>query len=143
MPNLEVRSLKVLQVSLRKAIQQNKGFESLNVGLRSNTKRINLFCLRLCTIPRLDARVTFRLCLLRLEVLRVLSIGIAHTFFSGATDKARSGELINVLKEAGQPVPPELLKFGVTTKKKESKLYGAHFKDIDHTVKATKITFDD
>lgn len=73
----------------------------------------------------------------------MLCAGTAHTFFSGATDKARSGELINVLKEAGQPVPPELLKFGVTTKKKESKLYGAHFKDVDLSVKSTKIVFDD
>lgn len=24
----------------------------------------------------------------------------------------------------------------------ESKLYGAHFKDVDHTQKATKISFD-
>ena len=69
--------------------------------------------------------------------------GTAHTFFSGATDKARSGELINVLREAGQPVPPELLAFGVTTKKKESKLYGAHFREIDMSQKATKIVFDD
>lgn len=69
--------------------------------------------------------------------------GTAHTFFSGATDKPRSGELIQVLREAGQTVPPELLKFGVTTKKKESKLYGAHFREVDLTQKATKITFDD
>jgi hypothetical protein len=27
-------------------------------------------------------------------------------------------------------------------KKKESKLYGAHFKDVDHTQKAKKTTFD-
>lgn len=27
-------------------------------------------------------------------------------------------------------------------KKKESKLYGAHFKDVDHTQRATKVTFD-
>lgn len=40
-------------------------------------------------------------------------------------------------------MPDDLLKFGVTTKKKESKLYGAHFKDIDPSVKATKIVFDD
>lgn len=48
-----------------------------------------------------------------------------------------------MLKEAGQLVPPELLSFGVTTKKKESKLYGAHFREIDHSKKATKIVFDD
>jgi ATP-dependent RNA helicase DBP3 len=68
---------------------------------------------------------------------------VAHTFFSGATDKGRSGELINVLKEAGQPVPDNLMAFGTTTKKKESKMYGAHFKEIDPNAKATKIVFDD
>jgi ATP-dependent RNA helicase DBP3 len=52
------------------------------------------------------------------------------------------GELINVLREAKQDVPQELLAFGTTVKKKESKLYGAHFKDVDITAKATKITFD-
>ncbi|KAL4442662.1 hypothetical protein ABPG77_006656 [Micractinium sp. CCAP 211/92] len=60
----------------------------------------------------------------------------------GCHDKPRAGELINVLREAKQPVPEELLKFGTTVKKKESKLYGAHFKDVDHTQKATKVTFD-
>ena len=48
--------------------------------------------------------------------------GVAHTFFSGETDKARAGELINVLREAEQPVPSELLAFGTTVKKKESKV---------------------
>ena len=48
-----------------------------------------------------------------------------------------------MLKEAGQTVPDSLLKFGVTTKKKESKMYGAHFKEIDPSKKATKIVFDD
>lgn len=69
--------------------------------------------------------------------------GLAHTFFVGVNDKARSGELINVLTEAGQPVPEELLKFGTTVKKKESALYGAHFKDVDFSAKATKKKFDD
>ena len=68
--------------------------------------------------------------------------GIAHTMFVGANDKPRAGELINVLKEAKQKVPEELLAFGTTVKKKESKLYGAHFKDVDLSVKATKVTFD-
>lgn len=70
-------------------------------------------------------------------------VGTAHTFFSGATDKARAGELINVLREAGQAVPQELLAFGTTVKKKESKLYGAHFKEVDFSKKATKMTFGD
>jgi ATP-dependent RNA helicase DBP3 len=53
-----------------------------------------------------------------------------------------SGALINVLKSANQPVPEELLKFGTTVKKKEHSAYGAFFKEVDDTKKATKITFD-
>ncbi|KAL3681784.1 hypothetical protein R1sor_024740 [Riccia sorocarpa] len=69
--------------------------------------------------------------------------GVAHTFFTQA-DKLRAGELVNVLREAGQIVPDDLLKFGTHVKKKESKLYGAHFKEIDtNAPKATKITFAD
>jgi len=73
---------------------------------------------------------------------RARAAGLAHTFFSGQTDKARAGELINVLREAGQDVPPALLAFGTTVKRKESKLYGAHFKDVDLSQKASKVTFD-
>lgn len=69
--------------------------------------------------------------------------GVAHTFFT-KENKALSGELINVLKEAGQVVPSALLNFGTHVKKKESKLYGAHFKEIDaNAPKATKIKFCD
>lgn len=68
--------------------------------------------------------------------------GIAITFFCAGMDKPRAGELINVLREANQPVPEELLKFGTAVKKKESKMYGAHFKDVDFKAKATKTTFD-
>ncbi|EEH51086.1 uncharacterized protein MICPUCDRAFT_45119 [Micromonas pusilla CCMP1545] len=67
--------------------------------------------------------------------------GIAHTLFT-VHDKARAGELANVLREAGAEVPDALTNFGTHVKKKESKLYGAHFKDVDTSVKATKITFD-
>lgn len=67
--------------------------------------------------------------------------GLAHTFFT-LHDKGRAGELANVLREAGAEVPKELTNFGTHVKKKESKLYGAHFKDVDMSVKATKITFD-
>lgn len=67
--------------------------------------------------------------------------GVAHTFFT-KENKGLSGELINVLKEAGQVVPESLLKFGTHVKKKESKLYGAHFREIDaNAPKATKIKF--
>jgi ATP-dependent RNA helicase DBP3 len=57
--------------------------------------------------------------------------------------RAHAGELSNVLREAGHPVPAELLRFGTHVKKKESKLYGNHFKDIDVNAKATKTTFAD
>lgn len=40
-------------------------------------------------------------------------------------------------------VPSQALtKFGTHTKKKVDKLYGAFFKDVDVTKKATKIRFD-
>ncbi|KAI0155448.1 DEAD-domain-containing protein [Hypoxylon sp. FL1284] len=68
--------------------------------------------------------------------------GQAITLFT-EHDKAHSGELINILKAAGQPVPDELLKFGTTVKKKTHGTYGAFFKDVDMTKKGTKITFDD
>ena len=47
-----------------------------------------------------------------------------------------------MLREAGQLVSADLLAFGTTVKKKESKLYGAHFKELDHSRKATKVSFD-
>ena len=68
--------------------------------------------------------------------------GTAFTMFVGANDKPRAGELINVLREAGQNVPDALLAFGTTVKKKESKLYGAHFKEVDFNAKSTKVKFD-
>jgi len=68
--------------------------------------------------------------------------GLAITFFT-EQDKGLSGPLINVLKAANQPVPPELMKFGTTVKKKEHDAYGAFSKPIDPNQKATKITFDD
>ncbi|KHG14383.1 hypothetical protein F383_17781 [Gossypium arboreum] len=69
--------------------------------------------------------------------------GVAHTFFT-QQNKGLAGELVNVLNEAGQVVPPALLKFGTHVKKKESKLYGAHFKEIAADApKAKKIKFDD
>ncbi|XP_072963533.1 DEAD-box ATP-dependent RNA helicase 5 [Typha angustifolia] len=67
--------------------------------------------------------------------------GVAHTFFT-QENKGLAGELVNVLREAGQTVPASLTKFGTHVKKKESKLYGAHFKEITADApKSTKITF--
>ncbi|KAI7736080.1 hypothetical protein M8C21_023697 [Ambrosia artemisiifolia] len=68
--------------------------------------------------------------------------GVAHTFFM-KENKALSSELLNVLREAGQNVPTNLLNFDTHVKKKESKLYGANFKEIyADAPEATKITFD-
>lgn len=68
--------------------------------------------------------------------------GTAHTFFT-SNDKARAGELVNLLRDSEQPIPKDLMQFGTHVKKKEHKLYGAFAKNIDMTKKATKITFDD
>ncbi|XP_077244785.1 DEA(D/H)-box RNA helicase family protein [Tasmannia lanceolata] len=68
--------------------------------------------------------------------------GVAHTFFM-QENKGLAGELVNVLREAGQIVPAALMKFGTHVRKKESKLYGAHFKEITADApKSTKITFN-
>ncbi|KAM0865764.1 hypothetical protein ACQ4PT_043059 [Festuca glaucescens] len=69
--------------------------------------------------------------------------GVAHTFFM-QENKGLAGELVNVLREADQVVPPALMKFGTHVKKKESKIYGTHFKEITADApKSTKITFGD
>jgi ATP-dependent RNA helicase DBP3 len=68
--------------------------------------------------------------------------GIAHTLFTHH-DRARAGELVDVLRTAGQTVPPELEKYGPTIKKKkEHAMYGAWHKEVDENVKGTRITFD-
>ncbi|KIV98616.1 uncharacterized protein PV09_09608 [Verruconis gallopava] len=67
--------------------------------------------------------------------------GLAITLFT-EHDKANSGALINILRAANQAVPDALLKFGTTVKKKEHAVYGAFYRDVDMTKKATKITFD-
>lgn len=71
--------------------------------------------------------------------------GLAHTLFTDF-DKARAGELVNVLREAGQEVPEKLTRFGTHVKKKEHKLYGAHYKDMSTAsgapVAPKRITFD-
>jgi len=70
--------------------------------------------------------------------------GTAYTFFQSC-DKARAGELVKVLKDAGQEVPEAMNSFDLNIKKKEHKLYGAFGpKDYGKPMKqATKITFDD
>jgi len=69
--------------------------------------------------------------------------GVSYTFFQ-PTDKSHAGELQQVMKQAGQSVPEDLMKFGSTIKKKEHKLYG-NFGPRDDgkpMKKATKITFN-
>lgn len=67
--------------------------------------------------------------------------GISHTFFQPG-DKSHAGELQQVMKQAGQEVPEELMKFGSTIKKKEHKLYGNFGPKGGPMKKATKIIFD-
>lgn len=71
--------------------------------------------------------------------------GVAHTFFHQG-DKGNAGALVNTLRQAEQPVPEALLKFGTAVKKKEHKLYGAFGPkggDVDMNKKPTKIVFGD
>ena len=66
--------------------------------------------------------------------------GISYTFFQ-PSDKGHAGELQQVMKQAGQSVPDELMKFGSTIKKKEHKLYGNFGPQGGPMKKAVKITF--
>jgi ATP-dependent RNA helicase DBP3 len=68
--------------------------------------------------------------------------GISYTFFQ-PTDKSHAGELQQVLKQVGQPIPDDLVKFGSTIKKKEHKMYGNFGPKAGITKMATKITFAD
>jgi len=69
--------------------------------------------------------------------------GMSYTFFQPG-DKSHAGELQQVMKQAGQDVPEELMAFGSTIKKKEHKLYGAFGpRGGGPMKKATKITFGD
>lgn len=67
--------------------------------------------------------------------------GISHTFFQPG-DKSHAGELQQIMKQAGQTPPEDLMKFGSTIKKKEHKLYGNFGPKGGAMKKATKITFD-
>jgi len=70
--------------------------------------------------------------------------GTSHTFFQTG-DKLRAGELVKVLKDAGQEVPEAMNQFDLNIKKKDHKLYGSFGpKDYGQPMKkASKITFDD
>jgi len=67
--------------------------------------------------------------------------GESHTFFT-EDEKPLAGALVKILQDAKQVVPEGMYSFGpLVTKRKESSLYGAHFKDVDMTKKGSKITF--
>ena len=72
--------------------------------------------------------------------------GTSYTFFT-RNEKHLSGELINVLREAGEEVPSELLAFGTGVKRKEHGFFGSFFKKVDgdgqEVKKAVKVKFDD
>jgi ATP-dependent RNA helicase DBP3 len=74
--------------------------------------------------------------------------GLSVTFFQPLQDKARAGELQQVLRQAGQEIPEALARFGSTIKKKEHKLYGNFGPSSSGAgagipmKKATKITFN-
>jgi len=67
--------------------------------------------------------------------------GLSYTFFQSG-DKSHAGELQQVMKQAGQPIPDALMKFGSTIKKKEHKLYGNFGPRGGPMKKAVKIVFD-
>ena len=72
--------------------------------------------------------------------------GLAHTFFQTKADKLRAGELVKVLRDAGQNVPEKMMTFDLSIRKKEHKLYGA-FGPKEHSNKPmkapSKIVFGD
>ncbi len=70
--------------------------------------------------------------------------GESITFFT-KNDKHLSGELVNVMREAGSVIPEDLMKFGTGVKKKAHGMYGAFYKadDAERPMKAAvKVTFD-
>ena len=68
----------------------------------------------------------------------------APLFTAVQCDKLRTGELVKVLRDAGQEVPAAMNDFDLSIKRKEHKLYGNFGpKDDGRPMKkATKITFD-
>jgi len=63
--------------------------------------------------------------------------GISHTFFM-LQDKSHAGALVNILKETNQTIPPQLLQFDCSVKKRQPTLG-----KIDLQQNKSHITFDD
>lgn len=54
-----------------------------------------------------------------------------------------SGELINVLTDAKEDVPADLMKFGTAVKRKKHSMFGDFYRDDSRPMKAAvKVTFD-
>ncbi|KAI3418538.1 uncharacterized protein J3R85_013745 [Psidium guajava] len=88
------------------------------VSIHGDKKHMNAQWRCLCL--RREPRITF----IELEGTgRAGNKGIAHTFFN-EREQGLAGELVNVLREAGQVVPASLLKFGTHVKKRNQSFMG-------------------
>jgi len=64
--------------------------------------------------------------------------GVSHTLFT-TFDKHHAVDLVNILREAKQEIPEPLTKLmSAGSKKKEHKMYGTHYKEIDMIGSAPK-----
>ncbi|KAA1107264.1 RNA-dependent ATPase [Puccinia graminis f. sp. tritici] len=66
--------------------------------------------------------------------------GKSITYFTDE-DKSHAGELMRVLKDAGQVVPEALKQWGGQIKKKTHAAYGDHWKEVDTTIKGKHASF--
>ena len=65
--------------------------------------------------------------------------GQAYTFFT-VNEKKMAGELVSILKEAGQTVPERLVAFGPSIHKRGiHSMYGDQFKEVDMNIRPKKI----
>ncbi|KAF6135853.1 hypothetical protein GIB67_028172 [Kingdonia uniflora] len=154
------------EASRVESMLQRKGWKAVSVhgdkAQRDRTKALSLFKDGICPlmvatdvaargldIPDVEVVINYSFPLTTEDYVhrigrtgRAGKKGVAHTFFM-QENKGLAGELVNVLREAGQIVPESLTRFGTHVKKKESKLYGAHFKEVSADApKAKKTTFD-
>eukprot|EP01090_Pellita_catalonica_P017260 TRINITY_DN5169_c0_g1_i1.p1 TRINITY_DN5169_c0_g1~~TRINITY_DN5169_c0_g1_i1.p1 ORF type:complete len:556 (+),score=108.94 TRINITY_DN5169_c0_g1_i1:86-1753(+) len=68
--------------------------------------------------------------------------GLSYTFFT-TFDKSHSGELIQVLQNAGHDVPKNLYNFGTTIKRKKHALYGLQYNTDNRPMKEkSHVVFD-
>ena len=97
----------------------------------TSSKLVNSQCLRIILgldIPNVEVVINFTFPLTIEDYVhrigrtgRAGQTGASYTFFQQG-DKSHAGELQQVMKQAGQEVPDDLMKFGSTIKKKEHKV---------------------